>query len=162
MGFASMDNKPDYPNSDQSIQPLMDIYDKAESAPDQPQTPAAVEDLQPITPLYEYTESDTSTIAETKENIEDNSTLYNQSDSLDNSDIGKFITKEDLINASEFHRVYIFCDKDESGNICGLNSQNFQAETANSLLKIIEEPQSGVTFIFLTRYIDDLLSKSSP
>ena len=66
--------------------------------------------------------------------------------------------KEDLINASEFHRVYIFCDKDESGNICGLNSQNFQAETANSLLKIIEEPQSGVTFIFLTRYIDDLLS----
>ena len=38
------------------------------------------------------------------------------------------------------------------------NQQNFQAETANSLLKIIEEPQPGVTFIFLTRYIDDLLS----
>ena len=34
---------------------------------------------------------------------------------------------------------------------------NFQDETANSLLKIIEEPQPGVTFIFLTRYIEDVL-----
>lgn len=66
--------------------------------------------------------------------------------------------KESLMNASEFHRVFIFCDRDESGNISGLNQLNFQAETANSLLKIIEEPQPGVTFIFLTRYIDDLLS----
>ncbi len=66
--------------------------------------------------------------------------------------------KESLVNASEFHRVFIFCDKDEEGNIAGLNQVNFQAETANSLLKIIEEPQPGVTFIFLCRYIDDLLS----
>lgn len=66
--------------------------------------------------------------------------------------------KESLISASEFHRVFIFCDRDDEGNISGLNPQNFQAETANSLLKIIEEPQSGVTFIFLTRYIDDVLS----
>ena len=66
--------------------------------------------------------------------------------------------KESLMSASEFHRVYIFCDRDEEGNISGLNSLNFQAETANSLLKIIEEPQPGVTFIFLTRYIDDVLS----
>lgn len=65
--------------------------------------------------------------------------------------------KELLVNASEFHRVFIFCDRDEEGNIAGLNQTNFQAETANSLLKIIEEPQAGVTFIFLTRYIDDLL-----
>ena len=35
---------------------------------------------------------------------------------------------------------------------------NFQDATANSLLKIIEEPHSGVTFIFLTRYKDDVLS----
>ncbi len=68
------------------------------------------------------------------------------------------LIKETLINASEFHRVFIFCDKDENGSIAGLNQLNFQAETANSLLKIIEEPQPGVTFIFLTRYIDDLLS----
>ncbi len=66
--------------------------------------------------------------------------------------------KETLISSSEFHRVYIFCDKDENGNVAGLNPLNFQAETANSLLKIIEEPQAGVTFIFLTRYIDDVLS----
>ena len=66
--------------------------------------------------------------------------------------------KEALVNSSDFHRVYIFCDKDDDGNICGLNPLNFQAETANSLLKVIEEPQSGVTFIFLTRYLDDVLS----
>ena len=65
--------------------------------------------------------------------------------------------KETLMSSSEFHRVYIFCDKDENGNILGLNPMNFQAETANSLLKIIEEPQPGVTFIFLTRYLDDVL-----
>ena len=65
--------------------------------------------------------------------------------------------KETLVTASEFHRVFIFCDRDDDGNISGLNHLNFQAETANSLLKIIEEPQPGVTFIFLTRYIDDLL-----
>lgn len=68
------------------------------------------------------------------------------------------LIKETLMNASEFHRVFIFCDRDDDGKIAGLNQINFQAETANSLLKIIEEPQPGVTFIFLTRYIDDLLS----
>ena len=62
-----------------------------------------------------------------------------------------------LVNASEFHRVFIFCDRDELGNISGLNKINFQEEAANSLLKIIEEPQEGVTFIFLTRYPDDVL-----
>ena len=65
--------------------------------------------------------------------------------------------KEMLVSSSEFHRVFIFCDRDETGNICGINSINFQAETANSLLKIIEEPQPCVTFIFLTRNIDDVL-----
>ena len=66
--------------------------------------------------------------------------------------------KDCLINSSEYHRVFIFCDKDENGNISGLNQMNFQAETANSLLKIIEEPNPGVTFIFLTRYIEDILT----
>lgn len=66
--------------------------------------------------------------------------------------------KEMLMNSSEFHRVFIFCDRDNEGNISGLNLLNFQDETANSLLKIIEEPQPGVTFIFLTRYVDDVLS----
>lgn len=67
------------------------------------------------------------------------------------------LIKERLMQSSEFHRVFIFCDRDENGNIAGLNPINFQADTANSLLKIIEEPQPGVTFIFLTRYIEDLL-----
>ena len=40
--------------------------------------------------------------------------------------------KEILINTSEFHRVFIFCDKDLDGNILGLNFTNFQEETANS------------------------------
>ena len=65
--------------------------------------------------------------------------------------------KEMLVNASEFHRVFIFCDRDGEGNYAGLNPLNFQDETANSMLKIIEEPQQGVTFIFLTRYVDDVL-----
>lgn len=66
--------------------------------------------------------------------------------------------KELLLKTSEFHRVLIFCDRDQDGNIAGLNFTNFQAETANSLLKLIEEPQPGVTFVFLTRYKEDLLS----
>lgn len=66
--------------------------------------------------------------------------------------------KNALVTSSDFHRVYIFCDRDDEGNICGLNGLNFQEETANSLLKIIEEPTSRVTFIFLTRYKEDLLS----
>ena len=66
--------------------------------------------------------------------------------------------RESLVNTSEFHRVFIFCDRDDDGNISGLNQIKFPVATANSLLKTIEEPQPGVTFIFLTRYIDDLLS----
>lgn len=65
--------------------------------------------------------------------------------------------KNSLVISSDFHRVFIFCDRDENGNFCGLNQQNFQEETANSLLKIIEEPTARVTFIFLTRYKEDLL-----
>ena len=66
--------------------------------------------------------------------------------------------KEYLVTSSESHRVFIFCDRDDDGNISGLNKDNFQDAAANSLLKIIEEPQPGVTFIFLTRYADDILS----
>ncbi len=67
------------------------------------------------------------------------------------------LIKDKLMSSSDYHRVFIFCDRDEEGNVQGLNPLNFQAETANSLLKIIEEPQAGVTFIFLTRYIEDVL-----
>lgn len=65
--------------------------------------------------------------------------------------------KEMLVSASNFHRVFIFCDRNDEGNISELNRLNFQDDAANSLLKLIEEPQPNITFIFLTRYIEDVL-----
>lgn len=66
--------------------------------------------------------------------------------------------KQNLMNSSDFHRVFIFCDKDDDDNIAGLNNINFQEETANSLLKTIEEPPKNTIFFFLTRNKDDLIS----
>ncbi len=68
------------------------------------------------------------------------------------------LIRNSLITSSDFHRVFIFCDRDDDGNIRGLNQFNFQEATANSLLKSIEEPSERVTFIFLTRDKDDLIS----
>lgn len=72
--------------------------------------------------------------------------------------------KNSLMNTSEYHRVFIFCDAEiiKSGDKeiwvpSGLNENNFQEETANSLLKIIEEPPANTTFFFLTRDKSDLL-----
>ena len=66
--------------------------------------------------------------------------------------------KNDLLVTSDYHRVLIFCDKDKDGNIAGLNSQNFQEEASNALLKTFEEPPSNTTFIFLTKDKSDLIS----
>ena len=66
--------------------------------------------------------------------------------------------KQSLLNSSDFHRVFIFCDRDDDNNITGLNNLNFQEETANALLKTIEEPPSKTTFFFLTRDKNDLIS----
>lgn len=68
------------------------------------------------------------------------------------------MVKQSLLNSSDFHRVFIFCDKDNDGNITGLNNLNFQEETANALLKTIEEPPAKTTFFFLTRDKEDLIS----
>lgn len=67
--------------------------------------------------------------------------------------------KNSLLNTSDYHRVFIFCDvKDgETWVPMGLNESNFQEETANSLLKIIEEPPENTTFFFLTRDKNDLI-----
>ena len=65
--------------------------------------------------------------------------------------------KNSLTTTSDYHRVFIFCDKGNDGEILGLNKLNFQEETANSLLKIIEEPPKNTTFIFLTRDKNDIL-----
>lgn len=66
--------------------------------------------------------------------------------------------KNMLMTTSEFFRVFIFCDKDDNGNIRGLTPQNFQEETANSMLKIIEEPNDRIMFIFLTSNKEDIIS----
>lgn len=66
--------------------------------------------------------------------------------------------KQSLLNSSDFHRVFIFCDRDENNDIAGLNQLNFQEETANALLKTIEEPPERTTFFFLTRDKNDLIS----
>lgn len=65
--------------------------------------------------------------------------------------------KNSLTTTSDYHRVFIFCDKGNDGEILGLNKLNFQEETANALLKIIEEPPKKTTFIFLTRDKNDIL-----
>ena len=66
--------------------------------------------------------------------------------------------KQSLLTSSDFHRVFIFCDRDNNDNIQGLNRLNFQEEAANALLKTIEEPPAKTTFFFLTRDKEDLIS----
>jgi DNA polymerase III delta prime subunit len=66
--------------------------------------------------------------------------------------------KNDLLITSDYHRVLIFCDKDSEGNVCGLNTQNFQEETSNALLKTFEEPPANTTFIFLTKDKSDMIN----
>ncbi len=67
------------------------------------------------------------------------------------------MVKSSLTNSSDYHRVFIFCDKGKDDEILGLNQMNFQEETANALLKTIEEPPKNTTFIFLTRDKNDVL-----
>ena len=65
-----------------------------------------------------------------------------------------------LLNTSEYHRVFIFCDAKMDGEKwipLGLNETNFHEETANSLLKTIEEPPKNTTFFFLTKNKNDLI-----
>lgn len=66
--------------------------------------------------------------------------------------------KNDLMVTSDYHRVIIFCDKDDEGNVQGINYRVFQEEAANSLLKTFEEPPLNTTFIFLTKDKTDMIS----
>lgn len=65
--------------------------------------------------------------------------------------------KRDLVTSSDYHRVLIFCDRDDDGNISGLNARNFQEEASNALLKTFEEPPENTTFIFLTKDKSDMI-----
>lgn len=91
-----------------------------------------------------------------------------------------------LVNSSDYHRVFIFCDaemkklsQDEEKELSefkqtgfnlpqendgekiwypsGINTSCFSTVAANAMLKSIEEPSSKVTFIFLTNNKEDLL-----
>lgn len=64
----------------------------------------------------------------------------------------------ELAISSDYHRVYIFCDRDEDGNLYSLNSINFPEVTSNALLKTFEEPPKNTTFIFLTNTKEDIIS----
>ncbi len=66
--------------------------------------------------------------------------------------------KNDLAVTSEYHRALIFCDRDNDGNLGGLNSTNFSVDAANALLKTFEEPPSNTTFFFLTNDVSDMIS----
>jgi len=64
----------------------------------------------------------------------------------------------ELAVTSDYHRVYIFCDRDEDGNLLPLNQMNFPEATSNALLKTFEEPPKNTTFIFLTKDKSDVIS----
>jgi len=64
----------------------------------------------------------------------------------------------ELVISSDYHRVYIFCDRDEDGNLLPLNKINFPEVTSNALLKTFEEPPANTTFIFLTNDKSDMIS----
>ncbi|MCM1339901.1 MAG: hypothetical protein NC191_09550 [Muribaculaceae bacterium] len=64
----------------------------------------------------------------------------------------------ELAVTSDYHRVYIFCDRDEDGNLLPLNQINFPEATSNALLKTFEEPPQNTTFIFLTKDRSDIIS----
>ena len=114
---------------------------------------------------------------------------------IDNkTDSSKTVISEDqinmvldtLVNSSDYHRVFIFCDaefktlsyseiqehnefistgfnlpqeKDEDRYWIpkGINTGCFSTVAANAMLKSIEEPSDKVTFIFLTNNKDDIL-----
>ena len=64
----------------------------------------------------------------------------------------------ELSVTSDYHRVYIFCDRDEDGNLLPLNQLNFPDKTSNALLKTFEEPPKNTTFIILTKDKSDVIS----
>lgn len=62
---------------------------------------------------------------------------------------------------SDYYRVFIMCGAkvvNDNWIPTPLNFENFKAEAANSLLKIVEETPEKALFIFLTNNISDIIS----
>ena len=71
------------------------------------------------------------------------------------------MVKSLLVNTSDEYRIFIFCGAkvlDEKWIPTGLNQENFKAESANSLLKIVEEAPQKTIFFFLANDISDVIS----
>ncbi len=92
--------------------------------------------------------------------------------------------KDKLVTSSDYHRFFIFCDAElrefsasekaqmeffegfglkfpekEKGWVpLGLTKKCFTEVVANALLKSVEEPPEGVTFIFLTENLENIIS----
>lgn len=90
--------------------------------------------------------------------------------------------KDKLVSSSDYHRFFIFCDAEmrdftqteieqmkafETIGISenskgwvplGLTRKCFTEVVANSLLKSVEEPPVGVTFVFLTENLENIIS----
>ena len=67
--------------------------------------------------------------------------------------------KNALAVTSDYHRVFIFCDRDNDGKLGGLvYEKNINEEAINALLKTFEEPPSNTTFFFLTKDITNMIS----
>lgn len=108
------------------------------------------EQTHPAVKLYtrlDFKEADTTSDDEEKSTGKKNITVAQ----------AKSIISE-LLVSSDYHRVYIFADRDEDGNLLPLNQLNFPETTSNALLKTFEEPPSNTTFIFLTKDRTDVIS----
>lgn len=71
------------------------------------------------------------------------------------------MVKSLLVNTSDNYRVIIFCGAKFESDVwkpLGLNFENFKSESANSLLKIVEEAPKNVLFIFLANDKSDVIS----
>lgn len=71
------------------------------------------------------------------------------------------MVKSMLVNTSDNYRVIIFCGakkENKEWKPVGLNFENFKAEAANSLLKIVEEAPKRTIFFFLANDKSDVIS----
>ena len=92
--------------------------------------------------------------------------------------------KDKLVSSSDYHRFFIFCDaenrdfsdsekeqlvpfenfglhfpENNKGWVpLGLTKKCFTEVVANALLKSVEEPPAGVTFVFLTENLENIIS----